>query len=403
MGYGHVRAASAVAELFDTQVRLCDRPPLASPAEVRTWERSRSFYEWCTRNSTLPVVGAPLRPVVRWLTALPALEGDADLRPAPWIVRRLAHSIDKGLGAELVRRLREQPQPLLATYFAPALAADAAGLDGIWLVVTDSEVHRVWAPVDAARTRIRYAVATPRTRSRLVAYGVPPERICVTGFPLPGELVGEDDRARRTNLAGRLARLAQTGAGQASPVQVTFAIGGAGAQVPLALQVLRTLDPLLRRGTVRLALVAGVRPKVRRSLERALAGARLPAAGTCPVEILYRETLSEYLSAFHALLARTDLLWTKPSELTFFGALGLPLVLAPPVGVHEAYNAAYARQCGVGIDPPAMSQVVRWLTAGLKDGTFARAAQAGFDGLPAAGAYRIRDAVGVQARSAGSQ
>ena len=53
-----------------------------------------------------------------------------------------------------------------------------------------------------------------------------------------------------------------------------------------------------------------------------------------------------YFQRFRALLAETDVLWTKPSELTFFGALGLPLLLAPPVGIHESYNLRWAREAG---------------------------------------------------------
>jgi len=35
-----------------------------------------------------------------------------------------------------------------------------------------------------------------------------------------------------------------------------------------------------------------------------------------------------------------------PSEMTFFAALGLPLILAPAVGVHERYNARWATEAG---------------------------------------------------------
>ncbi len=72
-------------------------------------------------------------------------------------------------------------------------------------------------------------------RDRLLAYGVPGERIAVTGFPLPAELVG-----------------------------------GAGAQVGLALRVLGGMRDAVRAARWRLALVAGVREDVARPLRRAV-------------------------------------------------------------------------------------------------------------------------------------
>ena len=56
-----------------------------------------------------------------------------------------------------------------------------------------------------------------------------------------------------------------------------------------------------------------------------------------------------YYARFNALLARTDVLWTKPSELTFYAALGLPLVCGAPVGVHERHNRRWVREAGAGV------------------------------------------------------
>ncbi len=37
MGYGHLRAAHTLAELFGTEVIRMDLPPIASPAEAAAW------------------------------------------------------------------------------------------------------------------------------------------------------------------------------------------------------------------------------------------------------------------------------------------------------------------------------------------------------------------------------
>ncbi len=103
--------------------------------------------------------------------------------------------------------------------------------------------------------------------------------------------------------------------------------------------------------------------------------------------------MPEYFRRFNALLAETDVLWTKPSEMTFFAALGLPLVFAPPVGQHESYNLRWAREAGAGVkqrDPGSMAErLLDW----LDDGTLAGAAWSGYMRLPKFGTYRISDLV----------
>src|SRR5438309_624565 len=71
-----------------------------------------------------------------------------------------------------------------------------------------SDINRVWAPMHPATTRIRYFAPSTRVVRRLIAYGVPRERITLTGFPLPHELVGGHSlAAAKANLLRRLARL----------------------------------------------------------------------------------------------------------------------------------------------------------------------------------------------------
>ena len=66
--------------------------------------------------------------------------------------------------------------------------------------------------------------------------------------------------------------------------------------------------------------------------------------------MFFADGLEEYFVRFNALLARTDVLWTKPSEMTFFSGLGLPLMFSWPVGVHEQYNRRWAIESGPGLN-----------------------------------------------------
>src|ERR1700686_4274772 len=215
--------------------------------------------------------------------------------------------------------------------------------------------------------------------------------------------------------AGRLGRLAPTGAfrsAHGAPVEralgplpadeggaseraalplLTFAVGGAGAQVGIVRRLLPSLAHAVRAGRWNIALVAGRRPEVAKKLRgflRAVGPEGHPGA-----TLLEAPDIESYLTQFNALLARTDVLWTKPSEMTFFAALGLPLVLAPPVGVHELANERWAVERGAGLVQNEPQQAAEWLSLWLDDGVLAAAAWAGYCNLPHRGLYRIVDEV----------
>ena len=92
------------------------------------------------------------------------------------------------------------------------------------------------------------------------------------------------------------------------------------------------------------------------------------------IELLLEPTMEAYLASFNALMARTDVLWSKPSEISFFAALGLPLVLSAPVGAQEVANRAWVLEQGAGIDQRAVSAAAEWLLDLVEDGLLAASA-----------------------------
>jgi hypothetical protein len=411
MGYGHLRAAHAIAGALGLHVVHVDRPPLAGPEEQRLWRRSRFLYEVTSRASQIPLAGAPLRSLLDSLTAIPHLYPYRDLSAPTLQVHSLYRFIRRGLGTGLVEHLKASGAPLLTTFFASAIVADHHGCDRVYCVVTDSDINRVWVPLHPERSRIFYLTPSRRALQRLRSYGVAREQIEFTGFPLPHELLGGPDLpALHRNLAARLVRLDPQGVfreqarneidlflgdlpaeQEGRPPLLTFTVGGAGAQAELARLLLKGLAPSIQEGRVRLALVAGIRAEVAERFHHWIREAGL-AAGQ-GVEVLLADTLDEYFPRFNALLGETDVLWTKPSEMTFFAALGIPLVFSPPVGFHERYNRRWAIESGSGLKQRDPRYAGYWIREWLAEGTLAAAAWSGFVRLPKFGLYQIVEKV----------
>ncbi len=413
MGYGHLRAAHALASALRVEVVEVDRQPFATPGEERLWNQLRHAYTFLSRASQAPLLGPALRRLLEGLTAIPRLYPYRDQSSPTLAVELLYRLVRRGLGDNLVRHLKRSGDSLLTTFFAPALAAAEAGVPRVVCVATDSDVNRVWAPRQPRGAVIEYCVPSQQALRRLRAYGVPASRIHVTGFPLPLELAGHaDESQQRERLAARLVRLDPAGVfrqqyreelahvlgplpqgEEGQPPRLTFAVGGAGAQSRIARALVSSLAPLVREGRLRLALVPGVRRELAARFEEWLAGAGLAGEGEDRVEVLYAPSLPDYFSAFNRLLLRTDILWTKPSELTFFGAAGLALIFAPPVGAHERFNRRWAIQRGAGVKQYSPGAAGQWLREWLEEGILAGAAWNGYRRLPRRGTANVLEVV----------
>jgi hypothetical protein len=409
MGYGHLRAAAPLAEALGTEILHADCPPLADGQERKHWARARRFYEVVSRSSQLPVIGGALDGLLDLVTSIPRLHPFRDLSAPTWGARSLHRLIQRGLGKGLVEHLRATGAGLLTTFYAPAIAADHFGCTGVTCVVTDSDINRVWAPLQPGKSQIKYFVPSRRSQRRLAAYGVPPQNIELTGFPLPHELVGGPGLSLiRRNLAGRLVRLDPEGVfremyreelshflgplpaeEEGRPPLLVFAVGGTGTQVGIARRLLPSFRAKILEGKIRIALVAGIRAEVASKLRECIQDAGLAERIGSGIEILVENDFHSYYRRFNQLLAAADILWTKPSELTFYAALGIPLVLSSPVGVHEFSNRRWARESGAGLKQRDARYAAGWIDEWLADGLLAASAWSGYRRLPKLGLYRI--------------
>ena len=186
---------------------------------------------------------------------------------------------------------------------------------------------------------------------RLKSYGVPEERIYLTGFPLDDALLGgrelttlKQDLAVRLKMLDPLGRFHRSlgssvdtllgGVAQVEPpsdrvLTITYAVGGAGAQTDIGIRLMRSFSDQLRHGEMQLNLIAGTRSDVRDTFQQAIDASGMQGAR---VTVLYREGLDDYFRDFNAMIRTTDILWTKPSELSFYAGLGLPIMMSPTIG-----------------------------------------------------------------------
>lgn len=414
MGYGHLRAAYALADAVQTNVVAVDEPPLAHNNEVRLWAWVRRTHEVLSKPLPLvPGLETPMQALMDAATMIPSLHENRDHHSANWSVHLMDQLVRRGLGRGMVEQLRRSGAPLLTSFYAPALIADRAGIEEVYCVVTDADCNRVWAPIDASSTRIRYFAPSRRVVRRLLSFGVPEKNVTLTGFPLPLSLTetGTGQASLRNRVARRIARLdpalvfrqlhqeelnltfpeawPQPGAAELGPITLTFAVGGAGAQAELAQAFLPSLLPKIINQQLRVNLIAGTRSEVRDKFTRIVHQAGLDKRLGEGVQIVYAPKFRDYYDLFNEALQDTDVLWTKPSEMSFYAALGLPCIVAPPVGAHERYNRRWLREQGAGLKQRRPERANGWFSEWLEDGTLAAAAWLAFLRLPRKGTELI--------------
>lgn len=410
MGYGHQRAAFPFRHLANEGIVAAGDNDHASPAERKLWRRYLRLYERFSRAKDVPLVGKRLFGLLDRMLHIPSLYPIRNLSHATFQTDMLDSQIRKGLGRGVMSILERQRLPLLTSFYVPAIAADLSGYEPIYCIICDADLNRVWVAREPWDSHINYFAPCGKAALRLQSYGVPQERIYLTGFPLDEDLLGGRDLPTlKHDLAIRLkvldptrrfmmshGRSAEHFLGDAihqnvpegRVLTVTYAVGGAGAQKEIGATLLRTFAHRLKDGTMHLNLVAGTRPEVRDYfMER-----KHSLIGDIPtVSILFDERLDDYFATFNRAIRTTDILWTKPSELSFYAGLGLPIVMTPTIGSQEKFNRKWLLETGAGMRQEKPDFANEWLFDMLANGRFADMAWLGFLRARKLGTYHIRD------------
>jgi hypothetical protein len=412
MGYGHQRTVHPLRRLAPGgEVLLADDYPGMPESDKAIWERMRRFYEFVSNLRRVPGVGGPAFAAFDVVQKILRFYPKRDLSRPDWNVRSLYSLLRKGWGRHLVERLEAEAPglPIVTSFFTPAFMAEFFEYPGdIYCVICDADIARAWAPVHPASSRIKYFAPTRRAAARLRLYGVRPGNVFLTGYPLPEENIGDDLAILKQDLAQRIVNLdpgrkyierygpivvekvGELPPGPTRPLTILFTIGGAGAQTDIASDLLRSLKKRILKDEVRLIVAVGIKAWVREFVERAarecglateVAGAEADLgshAGDAGVQIVYGANIADYFELFDRALRRTDVLWTKPSELSFYSALGLPIVLSPPLGAQEEANQEWLLRLGAATKQDDPADADEWFFDLFESGWFAEAAMEGF-------------------------
>ena len=424
MGYGHQRAVYPLKDITACPTGcMCRKEHIITAnkyagiprSDKRKWEGSRKIYEKISRMKRLPIIGDWIFDAMDRFQRIEPFYPKRDLSDPIMQVKQIYRMIRGGWGKHLIDLLNQKPLPIVTSFFTVAFFAEEHGYkEKIYAICTDTDVSRAWAPLEPKKSKIIYLVPNKRVGERMKLYGVREKNILVTGFPLPKENIGGKNlRVLKKSLGCRLSNLDPAMRYQnkykrtlehylgsrycniknGHPLTITFAVGGAGAQREIGVTILDSLHKYIDKGKIRLNLVAGVRNDVYKFYDSEVKRLHLDKKHSGSVNIIYAEDKMEYFSEFNQALLTTDILWTKPSELSFYAGLGIPIIMAPTIGSQEEFNKAWLHSVGAGFEQEDPQYTHEWLFDWLDSGWLAQAAMEGFLDAPRNGAYHIEDIV----------
>ena len=411
MGYGHQRAASPLSEIACERIITANSDKWVSQKDRRVGNHAKLFYDFVSRMRSKGIIGTILFWLYDRMQQISPFYPFADLSRPTYSVLYLKQLCRRGFCKSLLHYLEKEKIPLITTHFAPAMAAEYHGIRNGYCIITDTDIHRIWVTDHPEKSTIQYLAPCEHVVQRLREYGVSPQKIFFTGFPLPKDNIGKKLEFLKRDLSQRLYNLDpnrvfirrhaatirqflhKLPSKSKHTLTLMYAVGGAGAEYERGVRIMKSLTAKLKRKEVRLILVAATHPHVYTYYAEEIKKAGLASLVDESVIILHALDKKQYFSTFNSLLRSTDILWTKPSELSFYCALGIPLIIAPPLGAHEIYNKQWLEHMGAGFDQENPDAVSDWLFYWLKDGRLAEAAWDGLFKAPTLGTYRIEELV----------
>jgi len=413
MGYGHQRTAYPLKQLaLEGKIINANDYEGIPKRDREIWEGTRRFYEFISNFKRIPLIGNLAFSIFDTFQKILTFYPKRELLKPNFTLKQIYNLFKTGWGRDLIERLKKNPLPIISTFFTPAFMAEFFGYPGeIFCVVCDADISRSWAPINPQKSKIKYFAPNERVVERLKLYGVKKENIFLTGFPLPQEIIGTekmetlkgDLRRRMVNLDPqkryfeKYKLLIEKNLGELPeksdhPLTIMFSIGGAGAQKEISVRIIKNLIDEIKTGKIKIILSLGIREKVKKYFEEKIKNLKFGEN----IEIIYSNLIEDYFKKFNRALRKTDILWTKPSELSFYSALGLPIIIAPSIGSQEEFNMRWLLKSGFGILQEDPNYTKEWLFDWLEKGYLAEMAMEGFIEGEKLGTFKISKIIFAQ-------
>ena len=410
MGYGHQRTAFPLRDLAPNERVINANHYEGIPKKDRNiWQRTRIIYEFISRFKKIPFIGEFIFGFLDKFQKILNYYPKRDLSGPSFGVKSNFYLISRGWGKDLIKRFQQDPLPIVSTFFTPAFMAESFNyLEDIYCVVCDADANRAWVPLNPEMSRIKYFAPCTWVRDRLKLYGVKSENIFLSGYPLPKENLGTEKlEIVKTDMAFRLLNLDPMGKYRKiyaplikdflgklpeksdHPLTILFSVGGAGAQKEIGLQAINSLKEKIKAKEIKIIISVGIRKELKKYYENEVAGLKLDGF----VQILSAENIIEYFKKFNLALRKTDILWTKPSELSFYAGFGIPIIIAPTIGSQEDFNKKWLLHIGAGTAQENPKYTAEWLFDLLNAGDFAEMAMQGFVEIEKKGVFNIENII----------
>lgn len=405
MGYGHQRTAYPLSEIaFGDKIIHANSYEGIPERDKNFWERTRLSYEFVSRFKRIPFFGDLVFSIMDYFQKIMTYYPKRDLSRPIFSLKTIYSFIKKGWGRDLVERLKKNPLPIVTTFFTPAFMAEEFKYENqVYCVICDADINRSWVALRPRRSNIKYFAPCTWARDRLKLYGVKPENIFLTGYPLPKGNIGRNKEIAKEDLANRIINLdpqkkyrkmyeplvngalGELPRKSNHPLTIMFSIGGAGAQKEICVEAIHSLKNEIKNRRLRFIISIGTHTDLIKYFNDNIKGLELDGW----VHLLWGNTVHDYFEAFNDALHETDILWTKPSELSFYAGLGIPIIIAPTIGSQEDYNKRWLLHIGAGRVQENPKYTDQWLTDLLNGGTLAEAAMEGFMEIEKMGTYNI--------------
>jgi len=416
MGYGHQRTAHPLKDFAPGKKVINANNYLGIPlSDKKIWKSARNFYEFVSRFKRIPLIGELSFYLFDKIQQIPAFYPKRNLSKPTFGLKNIFSLIKSGWGKNLIEKLKAKnlefktDLPIITTFFTPAFMAEEFNYKGeIYCVICDADISRTWVSLNPQKSRIKYLVPNEWVFNRLKLYGVKEENIFLTGYPLPLNNIGSEKmEVLKNDLKYRLLNLdpkkeyfkkykiliksilGELPSKANHPLTIMFSVGGAGAQKEIGVKIVSSLREKIKKGEVRVILSVGIRKEIEKYFLSYISYLKIKDG----VEVLFFEDIQDYFEKFNQKLRTTDILWTKPSELSFYTGLGLPIIISPPVGSQEDFNKKWLLSLGSGTLQENPNFTVQWLFDYLFSGRLAEASMQGFMEAEKLGVYNVKKIV----------